>query len=191
MDDSAEAPITHEPLAAADAVPAATDAQVLGRYRPLQVASIALMLAGLAGLLLGVNLAPLTGSGSGLPTSEEATLALAAVTAGALALVVGLITNAVRAMVVRERLPANRYRGPSIIVLLLIATVVTIALVTPYFAEIQRFTTGKPTRDGVGSSTHRRRGRHNFAPDAAFELRDEFEVCGSEGTRGHDRDVVR
>jgi hypothetical protein len=103
------------------------------------------MLAGLAGVLVGVNLAPLTGSDSGLPTSEEATLALAAVTAGAIALVVGLIANAVRAMVVRERLPADRYRGPSIIVLLLIATVVTIALVTPYFAEIQQFTAGEPT----------------------------------------------
>src|SRR5687768_3672936 len=103
------------------------------------------MLAGVAGLLLGVNLAPLTGSGSGLPTSDAATLALAAVTAGALALVVGLIANAVRAIVVRERLPAHRYRGPSIIVMLLIATVATVALVIPYFEEIQDFTSGEPT----------------------------------------------
>ena len=138
MDDSAEAPITHEPLAA-------TDAQVLSRYRPLQIGSIVLVLAGLAGILLGANLSPLTGSGSGLPASEGATLALAAVTAGALALVVGLIANAVRAMIVRERLPAYRYRGPSIVVLLLIATVMTVALVTPYFADIQRFTSGEPT----------------------------------------------
>jgi membrane protease YdiL (CAAX protease family) len=144
VDDSAEAPITHEPLVAPQ-VPAATDAQVLSRYRPLQIGSIVLVLAGLAGLLLGVNLAPLTGSGSGLPTSEEAAQALAAVSAGALALVVGLIANAARAMVVRERLPAQRYRGPSIIVLLLIATVVTVAVVVPYFAEIQRFTSGEPT----------------------------------------------
>ena len=145
MDDSAEAPITHAPLAVPDAVPAATDAQVLNRYRPLQVGSIVLMLAGVAGLLLGVNLAPLTGSGSGLPTSEEATLALAAVTAGALALVVGLIANAVRAMVVRERLPPHRYRGASIIVLLLIATVAALTIVTPYLADIQRFSGGEPT----------------------------------------------
>jgi membrane protease YdiL (CAAX protease family) len=126
------------------AVPAATDTQVLNRYRSLQVASVALAVVGIAGMLVGANLAPLNGAGE-LPTSERAALALAVAAGGAIALVVGLVTNAVRAMVVRERLPATRYRGPSVIVLLLLATLVTLALISPYFGELQRFQSGQPT----------------------------------------------
>ena len=42
---------------------------------------------------------------------------------GGLLLIVGLVTNAIRALVVRGALPADRYRGPAIGVLLLLAVI--------------------------------------------------------------------
>jgi membrane protease YdiL (CAAX protease family) len=144
VDRSAESPINHEPMTApAGAVSSAADERVLSRYRPLQVASILLAITGVAGMLVGANLVPL--AGTTLPTTDRAALALAVAAAGAIALVVGLVTNTVRAIVVRERLPATRYRGPSVIVLLLLATVVTLALASPYLVELERFRSGEPT----------------------------------------------
>jgi len=97
----------------------------LGRYRALQGASIAFIGLGLAAVAaaLAADAALLTGD---LPQDRGQLRALLLVAgAGALALVVGLAMNAVRAVVVRAALPPARYRGPSIIVLVVVATVLT------------------------------------------------------------------
>ncbi|HSM37841.1 MAG TPA: type II CAAX endopeptidase family protein [Candidatus Limnocylindrales bacterium] len=93
-------------------------------YRALHVASIVLILGGLglvllvlqtnAGLLSGDVLLPDAGAALGI---------LALLLIGAAALLVGLVMNAVRSIVARETLPPQRYRGPSIIVMWLLATI--------------------------------------------------------------------
>ena len=97
----------------------------LARYRPLQAVSILLIVAGLAAIALvsWSYLGLLTG-GQPLPTQGEAINALVGVLLGGVSLSAGLVANAVRAVIVREALPPQRYRGPSIIVLLMLATVV-------------------------------------------------------------------
>jgi membrane protease YdiL (CAAX protease family) len=99
----------------------------LSRYRALQVISILLVLAGFASVWLGFVIA---GPGGFDPerslSVDRAVLVLAAVVGGGLAVVAGLVLNAVRAIIVRQALPAARYRGPSVGVLLLLAIVVSV-----------------------------------------------------------------
>jgi membrane protease YdiL (CAAX protease family) len=118
------------PTAAAQAPPdpPAGEVDPLGRYRVLQVVSILLVLGGLlttaAVVLLNLELFRSTESLD--PASlDSAVGVLVALVLGGLALAVGLVMNAVRAVIVREALPPTRYRGPSVIVLLLIATIVS------------------------------------------------------------------
>jgi membrane protease YdiL (CAAX protease family) len=99
----------------------------LARYRVLQGSSIVLVGVGLVALAatLAVDAALL--SGGGLPADREQLRRVLLVSiAGALAVVVGLAMNAVRAVVVRGALPPERYRGPSVIVLVAIASVMTV-----------------------------------------------------------------
>lgn len=133
MDDPAETPIESGPI---------FNARALGRYRALQVVSIMLVVAGVAALWVGLGAGLQLDDPSDLPVTDQAALALTAVALGAVAIVVGLIINAVRAMVVRERLPESRYRGPSAIVLLLIGNIITVTLTTPYFADLIAFQQG-------------------------------------------------
>lgn len=93
-------------------------------YPALHALSILLILGGL-GLLVGV-LAANAGLLSGdpvLPELGDALAILVLLLLGAVAVLVGLVLNAVRSLVARETLPPERYRGPSIIVLWLLATV--------------------------------------------------------------------
>ena len=98
----------------------------LSRYQALQVASILLILLGVVALAaaLTVDAALLSG---GVLSDDRARLLplLVTLAGGGAALVVGLVINAVRAVVVREALPGERYRGPSIVVLVLLASVMT------------------------------------------------------------------
>jgi membrane protease YdiL (CAAX protease family) len=99
----------------------------LSTYRALQVISILLVVGGFAAVWLGFIIA---GPGGFDPerslSIDRAVLVLAAVAGGGLAVVIGLVMNAVRALVVRQPLPPTRYRGPSIGVLLLLATIVSV-----------------------------------------------------------------
>jgi membrane protease YdiL (CAAX protease family) len=107
--------------------PSSPEVDPLSRYRALQVISILLVVGGLlaAGVAVLLNLELFRSPESLDPASLGGAMnALVALVFGGLAVVVGLVTNAVRAVIVREALPPRRYRGPSIIVLLLIATVV-------------------------------------------------------------------
>jgi len=98
----------------------------LSRYQALQVASILLILLGLVALAAALTVDAALLSGGVLPDDRARLLPLLVTLAGGgVALVVGLVINAVRAVVVREALPSERYRGPSIVVLVMLASVMT------------------------------------------------------------------
>ena len=120
------------PPTAAEAAPQAQPSQPavdpLRRYRALQIVSILLIVGGLATttLVVALNMELLLGAESLDPTSlGRAIGVLAGVVLGGLAFVVGLVMNAVRAIIVRRALPPTRYRGPSIFILLLISTLIS------------------------------------------------------------------
>lgn len=107
---------------------AAAAVDPLRRYRALQIVSILLIVGGLVTttLVVALNLELLLATESLGPASlGRAIGVLAGVVLGGLAFVVGLVMNAVRAVIVRRALPPTRYRGPSIFVMLLIATVIS------------------------------------------------------------------
>jgi CAAX protease family protein len=150
------APATPDPLPATHFVPEPglrrIESAAAGGYRAVQVASIGLILAGGAvvayalsntvGLLSGEILQPGTTRGA------VATLVLLIV--GAAALVAGLVINAARSIVVRELLPPERYRGPSIIVLWLIATIAANLAVVPVAGDLTKLLAGgQPTVFGT------------------------------------------
>ncbi|MEP6807262.1 MAG: type II CAAX endopeptidase family protein [Chloroflexota bacterium] len=102
-----------------------SDRDILGRYRALQFISVALITAGL--LILFVVLATNADLLSASQTSAGVARLIGPVlllALGALLVIVGLVMNAVRALVVRAALPPERYRGPAIFVLLLLAIIV-------------------------------------------------------------------
>jgi membrane protease YdiL (CAAX protease family) len=104
----------------------------------VQAASIGLIVAGGAAvayaLLTTVGL--LTGDILQPGTTRGAVATLVVLILGAAALVLGLVMNAARSIVVRELLPPARYRGPSIIVLWLIATIAANLAVVPVAGDL-------------------------------------------------------
>jgi membrane protease YdiL (CAAX protease family) len=115
----------------------------LSRYRALQVISILLAAGGFAlvAVVAWLNRDLLTADGP-LPTSEEAIGILIGLILGGLALIVGLVMNAVRAIVVRQALPPQRYRGPSVLVLLVLAAIVTTVASLGLVGELAALETG-------------------------------------------------
>jgi len=104
--------------------PTSTDHGLLGRHRALQLISVAMIVAGI--LLPTVALLANPGILSESPTTESVQRLLGPlllVGVGALLFVLGLVLNAVRALIVRAGLPPERYRGPAIFVLLLLAAI--------------------------------------------------------------------
>jgi membrane protease YdiL (CAAX protease family) len=102
----------------------APDREILGRHRALQLISVALIAAGLLvpGAVLIANRGIL--SANQTPEAVQRLLGpLLLLALGGLALIVGLVMNVVRALIVRGTLPAERYRGPAIFVLLLLAII--------------------------------------------------------------------
>jgi membrane protease YdiL (CAAX protease family) len=104
--------------------PRPTARDPLGRYRALQLISL-LMIA--AGILLPI--VALFGNADLLsqtqtPESVRRLIGpLLLLGLGGLLLVIGLVMNAVRALIVRAALPPARYRGPAIFVLLALAAI--------------------------------------------------------------------
>lgn len=107
-----------------------------GRYRGLQLASLVLIVAGLAVSVAVVAGAPGILSGDLAGDAGQAVAMLSAVVAGGLALLVGLLLNAARSLVVRHEMPASRYRGPSILVLLVLAVIAANLAILPAAAEV-------------------------------------------------------
>lgn len=102
--------------------PAARDP--LSRYRVLQVVSILLALGGI-GAFVAALLVRAGRADDVLPPDVTLTVALLGL-GGGLAFVTGLLMNAVRAVIVREALALERYRGPAVFVLLGLATIFTL-----------------------------------------------------------------
>lgn len=99
----------------------------LRRYRGLQIASILLIVGGLIALLaLASALLNAIGGGVLPGIGGDAAGTLLVLILASVALWVGLVINAVRAVLVREALAPSRYRGPSVIILLLLATLVSV-----------------------------------------------------------------
>jgi membrane protease YdiL (CAAX protease family) len=96
--------------------------------------TVAFALVTTTGLLSGELLEP--------GSAADARAMLIALVAGAAALVLGLVMHAVRSLVVRETLPPERYRGPSIIVLWLLATVAANLAVVPVASGLSELVTG-------------------------------------------------
>jgi membrane protease YdiL (CAAX protease family) len=100
------------------------DAEILGRHHALQLISLVLCVAG---ILLPVGVLLLNPGIQSVDQTPESVLRLLgpllALALGGLLLIVGLILNTVRALIVRAALPPDRYRGPAIFVLLLLAVI--------------------------------------------------------------------
>ncbi len=93
------------------------------RYRLLQLLFLGLIAAGVGGILVVARTTPglLEGDGSVVENASRAVAVLTWVLLAALAVLVGLIGHAARSIVVRSELPESRYRGPSIVVVLVLA----------------------------------------------------------------------
>ena len=102
--------------------PHPVDHELLSRHRVLQIISVVMIVAGLALPIVALASTPGLLSATQTPESIERLLGPFLLLAlGGLLLVVGLVLNAVRALIVRAALPPERYRGPAIFVLLLMA----------------------------------------------------------------------
>ena len=102
----------------------ASDGALLGRYRVLQILSVSMILAGILLGAVAVVGNPKLLSSDQTPESARRLLdALLLLGLGGLLLVSGLVMNATRALVVRAALPPERYRGPAVFVLLLLALI--------------------------------------------------------------------
>lgn len=102
----------------------ASEREILSRHRWLQVVSIILMATGIlipVAVLLGN---PGILEASTLEAFDRRLGPILLLGLGGLLLLVGVVTNVVRAVIVRGALPPARYRGPAIGVLLLLALVV-------------------------------------------------------------------
>lgn len=103
----------------------ASDRDILRRHRVVQVISVLMIVAGI--LLPVIALVSIPDLLTANPTPESVQRHLGPILLlglGGLLLVVGLVMNAVRSVIVRGALPPERYRGPAIFVLLVIAIIV-------------------------------------------------------------------
>ena len=113
------------------------------RYRALQLVALALIAAGVGVTVAAVRFTP--GLMSGEPLLEDASSAVAVltvITTAVLALLVGLVALAARSLVVRQDLPASRYRGPSIVVMLVLAIVATNLVALSAASDVAAFIGG-------------------------------------------------
>ncbi|HET6745886.1 MAG TPA: type II CAAX endopeptidase family protein [Candidatus Limnocylindria bacterium] len=119
MDDPAETPIAPE----LESAPVTTP-EPANRYAFLQLLAIALIAGGLAGAIAVVGLnAWVLDVAQPRPTDEDSGLVLTGVTLSAVAVLLGIGLHIGRSLVAREALALDRYRGPSLIVLLMLAIV--------------------------------------------------------------------
>jgi membrane protease YdiL (CAAX protease family) len=119
VDDPAGTPIAPEPEPAPVTPPAPAS-----RYAFLQLLAVTLIVGGLAGAIAIVGLnAWVLDVARPRTTGEDSGLVLTGVTLSALAVLVGIGLHIGRSLVAREALALDRYRGPSLIALLMLAIV--------------------------------------------------------------------
>ena len=94
------------------------------RYLSLQLLAITLIVGGIAAsiAIVGLN-AGLLDVAQPRPSGEDAGMVLAGVTLSAMAVLLGIGLHIGRSLVARESLALARYRGPSLIVLLMLAVI--------------------------------------------------------------------
>jgi membrane protease YdiL (CAAX protease family) len=106
-------------------IPTSADRDLLSRHRVLQLISVLMIVAGLVLPIIALLGNPDLVSQSQTPESVQRLIGpLLLLGLGGLLLVIGLVINAVRAIIVRGALPPERYRGPAVFVLLLLAVIV-------------------------------------------------------------------
>jgi len=136
--------LTAPPTGAPAPDPAADEAVLLSRHRALQVISIVFIGAGLAlpavVLLLNADLLSSSVSSSISRLVGPALLLLL----GVLLLAVGLVMNAVRSLIVRARLELDRYRGPAVFVVLMLALFIATFLSLGAAADANALVNGGP-----------------------------------------------
>jgi len=135
------------PAGVPDPDPTATESQLLGRYRALQIISIACIAIGLLlpAVVLALNADLLT---AGVTELERLIGPALLLVLGALLLVAGLVINAVRAVIVRAKLPPERYRGPAVFVLLLLAVILATMLSLGAAGDANALISGGPLTVG-------------------------------------------
>jgi membrane protease YdiL (CAAX protease family) len=105
--------------------PPVTDRNPLRRHRVLQIISVVMIASGILLPVIALVGTPDLLSGNQTPDSVPRLIGpLLLLVLGGLLLVTGLVLNAIRAVIVRAALPPERYRGPAIFVLLLLALIV-------------------------------------------------------------------
>ncbi len=115
-----------------DTPPRTGDREILGRYRALQLISIAMIAIGLllSAVVLALNRNILAAAVDS-DAVERLLVPALLIALGGLLLLAGLVMNVVRALIVRAALPPQRYRGPAIVALLflgvILGTVVSLA----------------------------------------------------------------
>jgi membrane protease YdiL (CAAX protease family) len=136
-----------EPSAAAAWQPA--EPSPLSRHRGWQWTSIGLIVAGLIVALFALGIA---GASAQMPELNVSPLYTAIVLAvGGGLLVIGCLMNIGRAIVVRRRLPDGRYRGGSVLIMLLLAAVVATAVELPFTSDVIALTTGQGQMTELGT----------------------------------------
>ena len=104
--------------------PSSPDRDLLRRHQALQAISVVLIAAGIILPVVAIATTPnLIPDSQDLGDVERLLGPLLLLVLGGLLLVVGLVLNAVRSLIVRAALPPERYRGPAVFVLLLMAVI--------------------------------------------------------------------
>ncbi len=123
--------------------------RALRRYPAWQWLSIAAIVAGLLLALSMLGFAQAAAADPSLRLDRGTYLAL--LLSGAVLLVCGSLANIARSLVVRRGLPDSRYRGPSVILLLLLAAVISVAASAVFTSDALALTTGQGEITLVGS----------------------------------------
>ena len=104
--------------------PTSPDRDLLRRHRALQAISVVLIGAGIVLPIVALATTKDLLSDVEDPAAVQRLLGpLLLLVVGGLLLVVGLVLNAIRSLIVRAALPPERYRGPAVFVLLLMALI--------------------------------------------------------------------
>ncbi len=125
------------------------DPRPLSRHRGWQWLSIGMIVAGAILALGSVGLRAAAVQVPRLQANPDVFLVLLEVGAGLL--LIGCLTNLARAIVVRRRLPAMRYRGGSVLIMLLLAGLVATAVEIPFTADVMALTSGHGQMSQLGT----------------------------------------
>ncbi len=130
--------------------PASLPPPDLDRHRAWQWLSIALLLVGAVLAIGALAIASAVASDPSLRADRGTLIAILVV--GEVLLLIGAVANAVRALVVRAALPRERYRGPAVLVLLILAICLSVPLGFIFAGDAEVLATGSGELSLVGSA---------------------------------------